>query len=544
MVDTSVNAELSVWLIGFTDVEAAASDHHVKIAFNNQPLGSSDWDGKQAITSTLTITGSVLISGSNQLNLNLPAGTDIDGMWLDAYRVRYARSTAAAGSSVNFEGEADTHQYTVGLESINGLRGYDVTDPDQPLRLTGITGANPVALGDAGAAGVRRYWLTNSSGIISPDAVRLTTTLLTSPGSIDYLVVAPADFIPSLAPLLSLRQNQGLSTAVEDVQAVYDHYGDGRMNPEAIQAFLKDRQPAYAVLAGDGTSDPRRYFSGSPATYIPPYLADVDLWAGATAADNRYAAFDGSSLPSLAIGRLPANSPQELQVMVAKIVSYETNPPERRWSRLFTFIADNPDNSGPFTLYSEMLADLVQKPLETHMLSYNPAQYSEVAMRQDVLDALQQGSAFIAYTGHSSVHFWAEENFFHINQVKTLQNGEQRPIIAEMTCLTSAFQLPSLDTLDESLVRHAGGGAIATWGPTGLGLASSHQELASSLLQDLLGSSRPTLGNAILQAKLNLAAEPSSSVDLIDTFTLLGDPAMHLAPADLTQWMYIPRLTK
>ena len=48
------------------------------------------------------------------------------------------------------------------------------------------------------------------------------------------------------------------------------------------------RVPLYVVLVGDGSFDPRQYRADSPPTFIPPYLADVDPWAGETAADNRY----------------------------------------------------------------------------------------------------------------------------------------------------------------------------------------------------------------------------------------------------------------
>ena len=42
------------------------------------------------------------------------------------------------------------------------------------------------------------------------------------------------------------------------------------------------------------------------------------------ATDNWYADLDDDGVPDLAIGRLPADSPQDLAVMVAKILAYES----------------------------------------------------------------------------------------------------------------------------------------------------------------------------------------------------------------------------
>jgi len=46
-----------------------------------------------------------------------------------------------------------------------------------------------------------------------------------------------------------------------------------------------------------------------------------------------------------------------------------------------------------------------------------------------------------------------------------------------MTCFTGFFHHPEYPTLDESLLRLAGGGAVATWSPSGLGVDAGHDYL-------------------------------------------------------------------
>jgi hypothetical protein len=60
---------------------------------------------------------------------------DGEGAWLDAFSIRYRSSNMAAGENLLFEGEDTPHAYTVSLGT-SELRAYDVTNPDNPLRLT------------------------------------------------------------------------------------------------------------------------------------------------------------------------------------------------------------------------------------------------------------------------------------------------------------------------------------------------------------------------------------------------------------------------
>jgi hypothetical protein len=93
-----------------------------------------------------------------------------------------------------------------------------------------------------------------------------------------------------------------------------------------------------------------------------------------------------------------------------------------------------------------------------------------------------------------------------------------------MTCFTGSFQIHDFPTLDESLLRVPGGGAVAVWGATGLGISTGHHWLAEGFLEAIHEDGIDEIGAAALAGKLNLATA-GNNPDLIDTFTLLGDPA-------------------
>ena len=541
-LDATQPATLTVWLIGYTDL-AAAPDHRVDVDINGVPVGSLVWDGRQPITATLPITPGILHSDANTLTLTLPGipGVSIEGAWLDAFSTRTARGGAPFGHSVTFSGQPAPQAYTLALSSTIGLRVYDITDPGFPLRLTGvITAGNTIALGDPFGnewdGRSHRYTLTTEGGLLFPVALRPAPPLQTGGDftGADYVLIAPADFMPALDSLISLRQAQGLTVAVENVQAIYAAYGDGRPDPAAIHAYLAHAyaawalRPVYVVLVGDGSFDPRQYRADSPPTFIPPYLADVDPWAGETAADNRYATVDGQdTLPDMLIGRLPVKTLTETQAVVDKIVQYETDPFPGGWNQNVTFVADDADEAGNFAAASEALATVyVTSPLIARRVYFTPPTTTVTTTRQAVLNDWNAGALMIHYTGHSSWQQWATERLFHLDDLPGLRNDRRWPILIEMTCFTSAFHRPE-PTLDEALLTLDDAGVAAAWGATGLGVSTGHSSLDEGFFQAVFSATALTVGQAAWAGKLALAST-GQHLDLLDTFTLLGDPAFRL----------------
>jgi hypothetical protein len=520
----------------------------VNVSLNGVALGTLEWDGKQAIHETFSIPAAVLRSDDNTLSLSLPGLTNvaIEGVWLDAFSLTYARSDAAEGQAIIFDGSEDISAYPFRLSATNGLRAYDVTDPDRPQRLSDFTlSGDTITLGDIFPA-PRRYAVVAEGGILSSAKFRQTTSLPDISGA-DYLIITPAEFQPALNDLLALRTTQGLSGAMVDVQAIFDAFGEGIPDPIAIRAYLENAYtawnppPLYVLLVGDGTSDPKHYQTASSDTFIPPYLADVDPWAGETASDNRYVTVDGDDvLPDMLIGRLPVNSLAEAQTVADKIVEYEIAPAAGLWNNFASFIADDKDEGGDFPLLAESLTPFIFPPNTPQRIYYTPPNNTADAVRASVLGQWNSGAGLMTYSGHSSIHQWAVEQFLHLDDIPTLNNGGRLPVLLELTCFTSMFQEPFVPTLDESLLRHPNGGAVAVWGATGLGVATGHDALAKGFLQSLFPDGVADLGTATLAGKLNLSITAPDHLDLLDTFVLLGDPATQFYfPAGMTL-TYLP----
>ncbi|GJM41350.1 MAG: hypothetical protein DHS20C20_16320 [Ardenticatenaceae bacterium] len=196
------------------------------------------------------------------------------------------------------------------------------------------------------------------------------------------------------------------------------------------------------------------------------------------------------------------------------------------WNGRITFIADDADTAGNFAAHSASLQQsYVADPWQPATINYDPATGTETAVQMQIQQTWQNGQGVMVYTGHASIHQWGAERFFHLDDVTNLQNGSRLPVLLQMTCFTGSFAQPFWDTLDESLLRHPDGGVVAVWGATGLGVGTGHDALAGGFLQAVIGADEVRVGTAVLAGKLNLLTNKPQHLDLLDTFTLFGDPA-------------------
>lgn len=373
--------------------------------------------------------------------------------------------------------------------------------------------------------------------------------LSSAPSDTEYLIIAHSDFINAIAPLAAHRANSdGLKVYSTTVQAI-----GGSNDPVAIRDYISNTYHSavtptlrYVLLVGDGTED------GSGTQYVPPYTRTMkagdppwwqEEWGEQVAAsDNLFVTVDGpDNLADVFIGRLPVRAATEAQVVVQKILDYELNPPQYPWNERVLFFAGNekPDANPPETFHDD--SDAIYATLPTTFTGQRAYfctsdcdeyyKYDDITTAHDAtVGQLNAGGLLASYVGHASQHQWAAAPetltpLFHVDDVASLHNGGALPVFLEMTCLTGRFADPAGDTLDEELLRRAGGGAVATWGSTSLGRTSGHRILHQRFFHAVFTDGISELGAATQYAKAGLG---SDDADLHDTFVLLGDPALKL----------------
>lgn len=551
------NSTLTLWLRGYTD-PAQNPDHRVKVTVNGVTVGEQTWNGTQAITATFSIASSTLLNGQNQIGLTLPGiGTVVEGMWLDAITLTYPTSQAVSGQLI-FQGEAGQKKYTLNGWS-GALNVYDITTPGAPKLVTSYQLSSGVlTLGDASATAAR-YLVVPSTQIKTPVSLQAAKVFNQPANGADYLIITPTSLAGTTAPLAAHRASQGLRVATAPVEAIYDTFGAGRVDPAAIKNFLQYAYtnwpapaPLYVLLVGDGAYDFKNYSGYNAPNLIPPYLAQVDPWWGETASDNQYVTLAGNdNLPDMLIGRLPVNTPTEATTVINKIIQYETNPSPGAWNGNQLFVADKEDDfhNSVDIHYSQVVSPFIGSRFYYSTTAGQPYLYTNVnTLRSDFLNYFNAGASLVTFYGHSSWLQWAVDDILDVDRFNQLSNQTRLPVVVEMTCFTSFFHHPAYaNTFDETLVRRASGGAIATWGSTGLGISTGHDTLYNGFYQALAGQSTVRLGTAVLAGKLNLYAT-GFYLDLLDTYTLLGDPALKLhltvTPINYTHTVYLPVITR
>jgi hypothetical protein len=532
---------------------SATPRHHTQVLVNNHLVYDAYWPSLAQHSFSARFPQAYLIEGTNVITVAQPRDAPItaDTLFINWLELDYTRMYTATNDEIQFLGQAGEREYQLGGVSADSLQIFDITTPERPVRISGaevqLVGAAYQARLQQNLAGEGRFLALSQDRLRTPSQIfeDASSDLHSSLNGADYILIAHPDFYEAVQPLADYRHSQGLRVKRVDVQDVYDEFGAGLPDPEAIRSFLayaytnwQAPAPAYVVLVGDGNVDPKNYQGFSPPSYIPPYLADVDDLLGETAADNRYVSVSGSDiLPDMHLGRLPVRSAAEARMMVDRLLAYEQNPPAGDWVQKVMFVADDNDTNHDFGDYSNQIANYhLPPPYTPDKIYYLETHTTAISARQAITEGLNQGRLVVSYVGHAGFQRWAgTPTLFGLPDIGKLTNADRLPFMVPMTCLEGYYiwspdpaQVPDSSSLAEALVRTPGKGAIASFSPTGSGVAEGHDRLESGLFDAIFEDHVVELGPATTQAKLDLYAQTTAYPKLIETFLLFGDPATRL----------------
>ena len=262
----------------------------------------------------------------------------------------------------------------------------------------------------------------------STDIIQRTTN--TNDPNYKLVIITPTQFQKELGPLVSHKENVGVTTKLVTLDEVYNDETSeyGRDEPEKIKYFIKSAiekwKTEYVLLIGGKKGQlplwhlPVRYVnignSWEPHIISDLYYADIYDKSG-----NNFSSWDsdGDSLfgewyygeepndkhidmrPDVAVGRLPCRNKAEVRIVVKKIIDYETNSYDETWLRDMIAIAgdtypeyQNPDWKG---YEGEYYAD---RALE-NMTGFNPIKLytsdGTFAGKSDVINAIKNGCGFL-----------------------------------------------------------------------------------------------------------------------------------------------------
>ena len=534
--------------------------HHTIVQVNGHLIVDSNlWAAHDEYIFEVSIPQAYLLEGDNILRVTAPLDQGItrDIFYVNWFEVDYSAPFIAINDQLKFKQfESGNLEFQVTGFTSDEIIVVDISNPLVPIRVTGVLITQE--LDDytldfqLNLTEEHEYLSLSTNQIQRPVDIILDTPsdLHSLSNSTDLIVISHGDFITEAQLLSDFRNDQGLLSMVVDVQDIYDEFNWGIFDPQAIHDFLvyaythwAPRKPAFVLLFGDGNYDFRNNYGFGEINYVPPYLANVDPWIGETAADNRYVTVSGDDLlADMHLGRLPVKSSLEAGQVVRKIIYNETISPVNVWSQQMVFVADNADSAGDFAAMSDIIVnEYLPDPYTAQKIYFGITHPNASDVRSAVINAINQGRLAVNYIGHAAYWVWGQEQLFSRFEIPSLTNTELFPFIVPMTCMDGYYIYPSsaeqnYSSLGESIVASTPNGAIASWSPTGFGVASGHDLLNKGLFEALFTDDVIQLGPATTLAKLYLAANSSLHNDLLDTYILFGDPAtqLNVPPAEVS----------
>ena len=547
-------------------------DHVIELSLNGRRLTTLEWNGLDETKRDIALPRSLLRANGNTLEFRIPQ------------RNRSADPNDAIVDVVMFDWAEFDYPVSGDLDASSAplyVATPDRAAPSVELRRAGGGSANfYTSAGDfhaGSAAGDGRYRFAVSSRdakvfpvtakLLAPTLVRAVaaTDLHDADPGYDYLIISHRNLIDAVRHLAEFHRERGLKVALLDVDDVFDQFSDGIVHPAGIRDLIAwgeahwKVKPRYVLLVGTASFDLRHAANpaynesqGDPRTGvvkvkrtdtaalakephegdIPPDRNLIPTWQsptpeGQAASDNRFVALkDGDFHPSIAIGRLPLVTPDEVAAVVKKTIDYAKQPAPGAWRSRVMFIANEDEF---FKKSSDRIADDLERQGFTPVKIYADAKEKDnLAHQASIVSDLDEGDLLVHFIGHGGRFIWRSgppdfkknHDLFTLEHVSSLRNAGRLPMVLSMTCYSGSFDNPNSDTISERFLREPDKGAVAVFSASWRNAPAP--EYSKVLIEELLKPGQ-TIGDAIVAAKRKQADRV-----LIETYNLFGDPAIVL----------------
>jgi hypothetical protein len=357
------------------------------------------------------------------------------------------------------------------------------------------------------------------------------------------LIISPAEFSSSLQPLIDHKNDVGIRTSAVTLDEITSSNVGGRDDAETIKLYIKQAKETlgitYVMLVGGHVGQslnwhlPVRYgHSQSEDAYLSDlYYADLYKYVDNETVfedwdsngNGEYAEYafavrdiiDGS--PDVYVGRLACRDVAEVDIIVSKIIDYESEPADDSWFKKMLLIGGDTYPESDVAFEAEIDTNLSSTYMPGFTFERLWASLGTLTGREDVDDAINRGAGFIHMAGHANpaslvtfppfdrnkeqkitiMAMYDIYNFPNINP--QLNNGEKQPVIVIGGCHNSQYNVSLAKIITG--IREFGirgfffgpphqffymnwvpkcmswwltikedGGAIATFGNTGLGM--------------------------------------------------------------------------
>ncbi|WP_112086793.1 type IX secretion system sortase PorU [Flavobacterium lacus] len=379
---------------------------------------------------------------------------------------------------------------------------------------------------------------------------------------IDYLIISPSNLASEAERLANFHRNySNLNVKVITLDKIYQEFSSGKQDIGAIRNFVKyvyfnasvdSKRVKYLNLFGDASFDYKNRIPNN-TNIVPIFhsLNSVSLLSS-TMSDDFYGMMDPnegrmlsqSNLPGfealdVAVGRMLVSTVQQAREMVDKVIQYHDTNSFGRWRNNFTLVSDDVDESWENQIQTgiDNLGNTInnEKPFVNVLKFHADSYVQEVSaggqrypkLKQELLNAIQNGSLVFNYFGHGGEEQLASERIFEKTDAQNLNNQYRYPLIVTVTCEFTRFDNPFRQTAGEFTYWNPTGGAISLITTTRQIGVTTGQQINEGFSSYLYGYGPNSSEETTIAEALRRAKNAYNSQTLMVFY--IGDPALKLA---------------
>lgn len=466
-------------------------------------------------------------------------------------------------------GESVRRPAQVSLRNAGGYELWEVTAPWNAQRMALVEAGNGRAF--TTILDPMKAYVAFKEGLLRPvSGRRIANQNLHGMSPVEYLMIAHQDFLGEAERLAQFhRDHYGRTVSVVTPAQIYQEFSSGKTDVAAIRDFIRmmyvrsaGQYPQYVLLFGDGSYDPKNIRQREePGNFVPTYQSR-NSWTppeSYTSDDffvlleesegfwGERAVIDGDIQREVndldaGIGRLPVSTREEARQVVDKIIRYVTGSESLGdWRNRVVLVADHkPEDGNTHISQADSYTRLITGNnacmqvdkifMDNYELVPTASRPSFPNGRGALLEALDEGSLIVNYTGHGGESAWSDASIFTTTDVQRMRNGGRLPVVVTATCEFGRFDNPGLRSGAEDMLLRPEGGAIALLTTVRLVYSGPNKTINDNFYRevftfDSLHNRMPTLGEIMMRTKNRTF--PQYDINSRN-FTLLGDPGLIL----------------
>ncbi|MGY5862463.1 MAG: C25 family cysteine peptidase, partial [Candidatus Thorarchaeota archaeon] len=363
-----------------------------------------------------------------------------------------------------------------------------------------------------------------------------------------YVLIADNTFVTALADFVDWKTDIGFDVTIETVQDIYLGY-PGDDHAEQVRNFINTTYHSsgteYYLMVGDCDIVPTR-------EVWDPANAGGGLDNGTEPSDFYFECLDGDwdandnglygeltdgvdLFPEVMVGRLPVQTPAQVQQVCASIIRFESNPLPGDWMDDFLLIAPNTFNSGDAANMVE--EEINQKFLYDSFFDVDRLYPTDGSLsHQATIDRINAGVSLVDFFDHGAYDQWVGS--LYASEALALSNGNMSFLAFAMACETAAFDVESVEpTISEAFFRATNGGAIGYIGATRIAWAGYHafdgfhHRFWNNFLQDALdqqiANPKKAFQSALYEVVTTFDMANAISLETVYQSIYFGDPTLN-----------------